>query len=57
MSLKFMVDSSFDGADRVHIFDLNFRSELCLSFFSDGNVDVATHLSLFHVGVRDIIVP
>ena len=45
-----------DAADAVEILQLALGTEFLLAARADGDIDVATHLALFHVGIADAAV-
>ena len=56
LTLNFISKGAPHAADRVHVLDLNFRSEFCLLFRPHGHVAIAAELSLLHIGVAHIAV-
>src|SRR5205823_14181703 len=56
LTLNFVSKGTPHTADRVHVLDLNFRSEFCLLFRPHGYVAIAAELSLLHIGVAHIAV-
>ena len=53
LALDFIVDGTFDKAERVDIFDFCARAELLLPFGADGNISVTTERTFLHIAVAD----
>ncbi len=55
LSLLFIVNTSFQRAEAVEVFDFDYRRFVSASVFSDNQIDVRleTHVALLHIGLRN----